>query len=120
MRRLLSCSRRNARMRAMRYGGNSQIRSQWSWRRNRRFSWVVLALATTLPWTLAARRDAPADLVVLNARVVTVDPSFRIASAVAIRDGVFTTIGDDSDVEPLIGPRTRVIRADGRMVIPGL
>jgi predicted amidohydrolase YtcJ len=98
---------------------DSPLRSDRSSPGERLSSLALLAVAATLPWALAAQRQPPADLVVLNARVVTVDPSFRIASAVAVRGGVFAAVGGDGDVEPLIGPRTRVIRADGRMVIPG-
>ena len=79
-----------------------------------------MALLSVLSCTPAAQHGSPADLVVLNAKVVTVDAVFRLAEALAIRDGVFVQIGRDTDVEPLIGPRTRVIRAGGRTVIPGL
>jgi predicted amidohydrolase YtcJ len=61
-----------------------------------------------------------AQLVLRNARIHTGDPSQPKASAVAIRDGVFTAVGDDQDVAAQIGPRTRVVDALGRRVIPGL
>jgi predicted amidohydrolase YtcJ len=62
----------------------------------------------------------PADLVVVNGRVVTVDPGFSIAQAVAVRDGRIVAVGADSAIRGLIGPTTRVIEAHGRTVIPGL
>ena len=64
--------------------------------------------------------EPPADLVVLNGRVLTVDASSRIASAVAIRDGVFIAVGSDTEIRARVGPRTRTIDARGRSVIPGL
>jgi predicted amidohydrolase YtcJ len=64
--------------------------------------------------------DSAADLVVRNARVHTGDPARPGASALAIRDGVFAVVGNDEDVAPFIGQRTRVFDALGRRVIPGL
>ncbi len=62
----------------------------------------------------------PADLVVINAKVITVDPQSRIAQAVAIQAGRFVAVGTNDDVRPFIGGRTRAIDAHGRAVIPGL
>src|SRR5262245_33093427 len=64
--------------------------------------------------------EAPADLVVLGGKVVTMDPAMPLAQAVAIRDGVFVRVGSDADVRPFIGPGTRVLAAEGRGVLPGL
>ncbi|GEC10732.1 amidohydrolase [Streptomyces spinoverrucosus] len=64
--------------------------------------------------------DDAADLVVRNAKVHTADPGRPQAGAVAIRDGRITAVGDDADVAPLVGPRTRVVDALGRRVVPGL
>jgi predicted amidohydrolase YtcJ len=82
--------------------------------------WLVAALVSALQPLPSAQREPPADLVVVNAKVVTVDPSSRIAEAVAVRGGMFVAVGNQADVEPLIGPRTRVISAGGRTVVPGL
>jgi predicted amidohydrolase YtcJ len=68
----------------------------------------------------AAQSPDPADLVVWNAQVLTVDPGFSRAEAVAIRNGVFTAVGASDEVKKSIGPRTRVIDAKGRTVVPGL
>ncbi|MDQ3347346.1 MAG: amidohydrolase family protein, partial [Acidobacteriota bacterium] len=67
-----------------------------------------------------AQPAADADLVVLNAKIVTVDPASSVAQAAAIRGGRFTVVGTNDQVRPLIGGRTRVIDAGGRTVIPGL
>ncbi|MFB7778791.1 amidohydrolase [Streptomyces bauhiniae] len=61
-----------------------------------------------------------ADVVVRNAKLYTGDPARPHASAVAIRDGKITVIGDDADVVPLISAQTKVVDALGRRVIPGL
>jgi predicted amidohydrolase YtcJ len=63
--------------------------------------------------------NAPADLIIRNAHIVTVDPSFSTASAAAIRDGRFIAVGSDAAVLKTKGPRTRVIDLDGQTVLPG-
>jgi len=62
----------------------------------------------------------PADLVVRNAKVYTGDRRQPNAAAVAIRDGKFVAVGDESAVAPHVGQGTRIIDARGRRVIPGL
>jgi len=64
--------------------------------------------------------EGPADLIVHNAKVVTVDPQFRIAQAVAVRKGRIHAVGDDAAILKLGGPNTRVIDARGHTLLPGL
>lgn len=60
-----------------------------------------------------------ADLIVVNGRVLTMDPAQPTAEAVAIKDGLITGVGDKAAIEALRGPDTRVIDADGGSIIPG-
>lgn len=60
-----------------------------------------------------------AELVVVNARVATMDPSRPAAVAVAAGEGRILAVGGETDVRPHIGPRTRVLDAGGRRLIPG-
>ena len=68
--------------------------------------------------SLAVR--APADLILRNGKIITVDRDFSVKQAVAIRDGRIVTVGGERDVRVLVGPKTRVIDLDGHTVIPGL
>lgn len=61
-----------------------------------------------------------ADLVVVNANVLTVDDRFAKAQAFAVVGGRIAAVGDSASVRRYVGPRTRVIDAEGRTVIPGL
>jgi predicted amidohydrolase YtcJ len=63
--------------------------------------------------------EAP-DLIFHHGRFTTLDRSKPEASAVAVRNGIFTAVGDDAEVLPLAGPATRVIDLQGRPVLPGL
>ena len=81
----------------------------------------ALAAAVTLLSSAALRSQTPAaDLVLLNAKLVTFDSGSRIAEAAAIRGGVFVAVGSTAEVKPHIGTGTRVIDAQGRTVVPGL
>ncbi len=66
----------------------------------------------------AATSDAP-DLVVLNARVWTVDSAMPKAEAFAVSGGRFTAVGRSADIRALAGPRTQLLDAKGMTVTPG-
>jgi predicted amidohydrolase YtcJ len=68
--------------------------------------------------SLAVR--TPAELILMNGKIVTVDKSFSIKEAVAIRAGQFVAVGTDGELRAWTGPRTRVVNLGGRTVIPGL
>ncbi|MEV4950103.1 amidohydrolase [Streptomyces sp. NPDC053755] len=61
-----------------------------------------------------------ADLVFLDGQVLTVDPDFTVASALAVTEGVISAVGGREDVTPLIGPSTRVVRLGGATLLPGI
>jgi len=60
------------------------------------------------------------DLIVTNGKIATVDPSNRIAEAVACKGARIVAVGGAAEVSALAGPGTRIVDADGRAVIPGL
>ena len=60
-----------------------------------------------------------ADMIVTNARVLTMDAAQPLAEAVAIAAGRIIAVGTRADVEALAGPGCRVIDAGGRSLLPG-
>jgi len=60
----------------------------------------------------------PADLVLINGRVTTLDPKRPVATTIAVKDGRIVSAGDTDDFER--GPKTQAIDLKGRRVIPGL
>lgn len=62
----------------------------------------------------------PPDLILRNAKVVTVDAKFSLAQAVAVRADKILAVGSNADIAKLAGPQTRIQDLKGRMVIPGL
>jgi predicted amidohydrolase YtcJ len=79
-----------------------------------------LALSLVFASQVVRGAEPPADLVVLNGKIVTVNPRSSIVQAAAVRDGRFVAVGANSEVKKLVGERTRVIDARGRTVVPGL
>jgi predicted amidohydrolase YtcJ len=63
---------------------------------------------------------APADLIVVNANVLTLDAKNTTATAVAVQDGKLIAVGSDADVKKLAGPKTVTIDAGGKTLLPGL
>lgn len=76
---------------------------------------TVLALAGAG----CASNSDPADLVLLGGNLVTLDPGRPRASALAARTGRIVAVGTDREISHLVGPRTRVMRLDGRLAVPG-
>lgn len=60
-----------------------------------------------------------ADLVVLNANVITVDDARPRAEAFAVSGGRFVAVGTTADIRALVGDATEVIDARGKTVTPG-
>ena len=81
---------------------------------------TVLIAAATLPVAAAAQSSRPADLILVNARVHTVDATRPIVPAFAVRDGRILFAGSEREVRALAGPNTRVVDAGSRTVIPGM
>ncbi len=84
---------------------------------------VTLCLAGCAPLALDAERNAQhnaPELIVVNAKVVTVDDQASIAQAFAVRDGRFLAVGDNAQIRAMAGAATRIIDAQGRTVTPGL
>jgi len=64
--------------------------------------------------------DAAPDLVLHRGLITTLDRARPTATAVAIKQGVFSAVGEDREVLPLAGPTTRMVDLQGRRVLPGL
>lgn len=79
---------------------------------------AVVALATPLTAQQSAR-IAPADILILHAKVYTLNPQAPWAQAVAIRHGKIVAVGRDEVVGKMRGIGTKVIDAGGRLALPG-
>ena len=77
---------------------------------------ALLLLLLALP----ALALPPADTVLYNGKIFTVDASHPWAQAVAIRGERIVAVGANAPVRALAGPHTRSINLGGRVVVPGL
>jgi predicted amidohydrolase YtcJ len=77
-------------------------------------------LPLVLPLFSAAAQTTPADLIVTNARIYTVDDARPFAEAMAIRGGRVQFVGSERGAQALRGPQTRTLDAAGATIIPGI
>lgn len=81
---------------------------------------VLAVLAVAIALVQVGPALAAPDLVVVNAKVFTADPARPYAEAVAVEKGVFSAVGSSAELRRLAGPKTRVVDAGGRLLVPGL
>ncbi|MNF50158.1 N-substituted formamide deformylase precursor [compost metagenome] len=62
---------------------------------------------------------APADMVMRNGYVYTVDGRNSVQQAIAIAGGKIVYVGSDAGLGPYIGTQTRQVDLAGRMLMPG-
>ncbi len=84
----------------------------------------IAAFAVTVLFLTHAAKSVPgqsitADLVVTNANIRTMDAKRTTARSLAVLNGRIVAIGSDIDTRSLIGPRTRIIDAGDKLIIPG-
>ncbi|MGI8844312.1 MAG: hypothetical protein ACR2HZ_11470, partial [Gemmatimonadaceae bacterium] len=69
-----------------------------------------LARGKAIPAGPSAPADAP-DFILVNGRVITMDPALAAAEAFAVRFGRFTAVGSSADVRNLATRSTPVVDA---------
>ncbi len=60
-----------------------------------------------------------ADLILLNGKVVTVDPKDTIVEAVAVKERRIVRVGTSEEVKSLVGEETKIIDLRGKTLLPG-
>ena len=94
----------------------------------RKFIGLSAAATAGLVLTACAGRGEPsllpgaseADLVLMNGKIITIDPKDSIVQAVAAKDGLILSVGTNDQVTESIGSKTNVIDLKGKTVTPGL
>lgn len=77
-------------------------------------AWVAVTVAA------GTQPQAPADLVLLNGAVLTVDARDSVAEALAVSGGKIVAVGTNAEIKARVGPTTEVVDLAGRAVTPGL
>jgi predicted amidohydrolase YtcJ len=60
------------------------------------------------------------DLVITNGKIITVDPHFSIAEAIAVKNGKIAAVGTRDEIKTITGNKTKVIDLKGAAVLPGI
>src|SRR6185503_908297 len=81
-----------------------------------RFLFSLTLISMSLP---VIANNLPADLIIVNATVRTMDPARPSAEAIAILGNRIVAIGTSGEISKLAGPNTRIIDAKKRLVLPG-
>jgi len=79
---------------------------------------TYFAIAALAPAVIGAQ--APADLVLVNGKIYTVDNARPVASALAVRGGRILFVGSDAEARVLANASTNVIDLHGSTVVPGI
>lgn len=68
----------------------------------------------------ARAASGPADLILTNGKIITVDSAFTVAQAMAIAGDRILAVGPDAAMAPLRSAATRIVDLKGKAVIPGV
>jgi predicted amidohydrolase YtcJ len=80
---------------------------------------LVVGLCLSCCCALSLAAQPAADLIVQDAKIWTVDAARPAAEAVAVLGERIVAVGSKSDIAAWRGPKTTVINAQGRLLLPG-
>lgn len=81
-------------------------------------SGLILFVACVFrPWPVTSREICTPDVIIVNAKVHTVDPAKPSAQAVAVCGELIGRVGSTDEVRALAGAKTRIIDAQGRLLL---
>lgn len=66
-----------------------------------------------------AKKPEPADLVLMNGKIVTVDDKKPEARALAVRGDRIVAVGSNKEIKPYVGPTTEELDLEGKLAVPG-
>ncbi len=84
-----------------------------------KLSRFFVAVASTTAFSGIALAATPADTVMRNGYVYTVDDQNSVQQAIAISGGKIVYVGSDAGIDAYIGKQTQLIDLAGRMLMPG-
>lgn len=79
----------------------------------------LLTVCFSIALVAADAPPSPADVIVTNARIYTMNPQHKWAEAIAIRGEKIVATGDRKTIDAFRGPSTKVIDATQHLVLPG-
>jgi len=97
-----------------------KFRSTKLMKMKRRHITIYLVLFALIFSLAACTMENPADIIIVNGKILTVDTQFTIAEAVAIKDDKILAVGSNGDIKKLADRKSEIFDAEGNTVIPGL
>jgi len=80
---------------------------------------LILTILIIGLFSSCGQKKEPADLVLMNGKIVTVDDKRPEAQALAVRGDIIVAVGSNEDIKPYLNQATKVIELDGKLAIPG-
>src|SRR5882762_10576952 len=84
------------------------------------FAALLVAIISTLSLAPAPTKIQPADLVLRNGNIYTVNDRRPAAEAVAVKSERIIFVGSNGDVQKYVGKNTHVVDLKGATVVPGM
>ena len=81
------------------------------------FIFIIVSITSCL-LVSCITKTTPADLVLINGKIVTLDEQKPQAQALAVKDDRIINVGSTSEVKNFINSNTTVIDLEGKLVIP--
>jgi predicted amidohydrolase YtcJ len=85
----------------------------------RKLTWTLLVVGLVGASFSLHAQQANADLILFNGKIITVNDTFQIAQAVAVRGDHIVAVGSTADIQRLAGPNTQRIDLRGKSMVPG-
>jgi len=84
------------------------------------FTLSPTATPVSVPIAPTASLEGPADMALINGKVITVNSTDAIVQAVTIKNGLIQAVGTTDELRSRIGASTQVVDLQGKAVTPGL
>ena len=81
----------------------------------RAFSLLLL----TILFVVSCQTENPADLILLNGKVYTVNDANQVVEGVAVKDGKIFAVGTSEEISKFQGEATKIIDLEGKAAYPG-
>ncbi len=79
---------------------------------------IIISALTFLQSGCSSKK--PADMILINGKIITVDQHFTVVEAVAISSDLIVATGTNKKIRRLADKNTKVIDLNGKTVVPGL
>jgi predicted amidohydrolase YtcJ len=80
---------------------------------------AVLSIGSFVSAAATAQGKPAADLIITNAKIWTVDKAHPQAEALAVIGERIVAVGNAAEVDAWHGPQTRIVDAQGKLLLPG-